>query len=172
MSPTNSNPSSLNSLQRPLQSVKTVNGSSPIHNLSRSPLAFYDRSHSWQVANNLLTSFKYAGEGVRYAFKTQRNFRVHTIIAVIAIGLSLFLQLSAIKVAVIGLTIGAVMAMELLNTAIEAIVDLSVGQAYHDLAKIAKDCAAGAVLIFALAAVLVASILILPTLMIQVQAIL
>ncbi|MGL5082915.1 MAG: diacylglycerol kinase family protein [Microcoleaceae cyanobacterium] len=172
MSPTNSNPSSLTSLQRPLPNAKAVNGSLPLHNLPRSPLAFYDRSHSWKVANNLLTSFRYAGEGVGYAFKTQRNFRVHTVIGIVAISLSVFLQLSSIKIAVIGLTIGAVMAMELLNTAIEAIVDLSVGQAYHDLAKIAKDCAAGAVLIFALTAVLVAVVLILPPLMIQVQALL
>jgi len=45
--------------------------------------------------------------------------------------------------------------MELLNTAIESVVDLTVKQSYHELAKIAKDCAAGAVLVSAMAAVLV-----------------
>ncbi|NJK37362.1 MAG: diacylglycerol kinase family protein [Oscillatoriales cyanobacterium RM2_1_1] len=139
-------------------------------NFSPSPLSFYDRSQSWDVAHNLLTSFRYAGEGVAYAFRTQRNFKIHTLIAIVAIGLSLFLHLSAVKVAIISLTIGAVMAMELLNTAIESIVDLAVGQSYHDLAKIAKDCAAGAVLIFAAAAIFVASILVLPPLFGQIQS--
>jgi diacylglycerol kinase (ATP) len=55
--------------------------------------------------------------------------------------------------------------MELLNTAIESIVDLSVKQTYHDLAKIAKDCAAGAVLTSSLAAILVAGFLLLPPLL-------
>lgn len=123
-----------------------------------------ERSQSWQVATNLVVSFQYAWTGITYAFQTQRNFRIHTVIGILAVSLSLILQLSPVKIAIIGLTIGSVMAMELLNTAIESIVDLSVGQSFHELAKIAKDCAAGAVMIFALAAVLVASILILPPL--------
>lgn len=54
--------------------------------------------------------------------------------------------------------------MELLNTALESVVDLTVKQTYHELAKIAKDCAAAAVLISALVAVLVAGVLLLPPL--------
>lgn len=57
------------------------------------------------------------------------------------------------------------MALELINTALEAVVDLTVEQSYHELAKIAKDCAAGAVLIAALTAVLVGGCLLLPPLM-------
>jgi diacylglycerol kinase (ATP) len=56
------------------------------------------------------------------------------------------------------------MVLELLNTALESVVDLTVGQSYHELAKIAKDCAAGAVLISAIAAVIVASCLLVPPL--------
>lgn len=123
-----------------------------------------DRSQSWRVATNLFVSFQYAWTGITYAFQTQRNFRIHTVIGIVAVSLSLILNLSAVKISIIGLTIGAVMAMELLNTSIESIVDLSVGQSFHELAKIAKDCAAGAVMIFALAAVLVAGVLILPPL--------
>ncbi len=122
-------------------------------------------SSSWTVASNLLVSFRYAWTGITYAYKTQRNFRIHTLIGALAIGLGFFLQLSSVKLAVIGLTIGAVMAMELLNTAIESVVDLTVGQSYHELAKIAKDCAAGAVLIFAIAALLVAMMLLIPPLL-------
>lgn len=69
------------------------------------------------------------------------------------------------EIAVIGLTSGLVLTLELLNTAIESIVDLTVKQTYHELAKIAKDCAAGAVLVSALVAVIVAAVLLLPPLL-------
>ncbi|MGK7877149.1 MAG: diacylglycerol kinase [Xenococcaceae cyanobacterium] len=122
------------------------------------------RPLAWQVAPNLLISFKYAWAGVRYAFITQRNFRIHTVIGVLAISLGVFLGITAVKMAVIVLTSALVMVLELLNTAIESVVDLTVEKSYHELAKIAKDCAAGAVLVSALAAVLVASFVLLPPL--------
>lgn len=123
------------------------------------------RNLAWQVAPNLFLSFKYAIAGVRYAFLTQRNFRIHTIIGTLAISLGLFLQITAVEMAVIALTCASVMVLELLNTAIESVVDLTVKQTYHELAKIAKDCAAGAVFISAIAAVLVASFILLPPLL-------
>lgn len=123
------------------------------------------REYAWQVATNLIVSFQYAWAGVRYAFVTQRNFRIHTLIGFCAISLAIGLKISAVGISIITLTSALVMVLELLNTALESIVDLTVGQTYHDLAKIAKDCAAGAVLISALAAVLVASFLILPPLL-------
>jgi diacylglycerol kinase (ATP) len=128
------------------------------------------RELSWQVASNLFVSFKYAWSGIVYAFQTQRNFRVHVIVGTLAICLGVFLHLSPVEMAVIGLTIGLVLVMELLNTAIESVVDLTVKQAYHELAKIAKDCAAAAVLVSALAAVLVAGILLLPPLVKLIQS--
>ena len=123
------------------------------------------RELSWQVASNLFTSFKYAWAGISYAFKTQRNFRIHLCVCVLAICLGVFLHLKAVEIAVIGITSGLVLALELLNTAIESVVDLTVKQTYHELAKIAKDCAAGAVLVSALVAVLVAAMLLLPPLL-------
>ncbi len=123
-----------------------------------------NRELSWQVAANLFISFKYAWNGVSYAFRTQRNFRLHTIIGSLGIALSIFLQLKPIEMSVIALTIGAVLAMELLNTAIESVVDLTVKQTYHELAKIAKDCAAAAVLVSAVASVVVTSFLVIPPL--------
>ena len=123
------------------------------------------RPLSWRVAPSLLISFRYAWEGVSHTFQTQRNFRIHVVVGLLAIALSIFLQLSRVEIAIIGLTIGAVLAMELLNTALESVVDLTVEQTYHDLAKTAKDCAAAAVLISALAAVMVAGSLILPALL-------
>ena len=124
---------------------------------------------TWQVATNLFVSFKYAWSGIAYAFKTQRNFRIHISIGTLAICLGIFLHISSVEIAVIGLTSGLVLVMELLNTAIESVVDLTVKQTYHELAKVAKDCAAGAVLVSALAAVLVASVLLLPPLIVAIE---
>lgn len=123
-----------------------------------------DRGLAWQIAPNLLSSFKYAWAGVSYAFTTQRNFRIHTAFAILAVSLGIGLKVSAVEMAVIVLTCCAVMVLELLNTAIESVVDLTVKQTYHDLARIAKDCAAGAVLVSAIAALLVACFIILPPL--------
>ncbi len=128
------------------------------------------RELSWHVAANLLVSFKYAGAGVYYALRTQRNFRIHLFIGALAIALGVFLHLRSIEMAVISLTSGLVLVMELLNTAIESVVDLTVKQSYHELAKVAKDCAAGAVLVSAFTAILVAGALLLPPLLTLIQA--
>src|SRR5215813_11046637 len=90
-------------------------------------------------------SFIHAWNGMIYAFQTQRNARVHLAAALAAISLGVALHLSPLEFAVIILAIVAVVGAELINTVAEAIVDL-VTDAYHPLAKIAKDVAAGAVL--------------------------
>ncbi len=143
--------------------IMPQDSASPTVHEPKKPLK-YKRELSWKIASNLATSFRYAWGGLTYAFETQRNFRIHTVIGTLAIGLGLFLQLKPVEISVIGVTIGIVLAMELLNTAIESVVDLTVGQSYHELAKIAKDCAAGAVLVSAMAAAIVASALLLPPL--------
>jgi diacylglycerol kinase (ATP) len=123
------------------------------------------RNLAWRVAPNLFLSFKYAWAGVSYAFVTQRNFRIHTVISSLAISLGIFLKIAPVEMAAIVLTCAIVLVLELINTAIESVVDLTVKQTYHELAKIAKDCAAGAVLISAIAAVLVAGFILLPPLL-------
>ncbi|MEM8612329.1 MAG: diacylglycerol kinase family protein [Cyanobacteria bacterium P01_H01_bin.105] len=120
---------------------------------------------AWQVAPNLFASFRYAWAGIVYAVRTQRNFRVHLAIGLVALSLGVLLHIKAIEAAVVAITISAVLVMELMNTALESVVDLTVGQTYHELAKIAKDCAAGAVLISAMAALLVAGFIYLPPLL-------
>ncbi|WP_072619417.1 diacylglycerol kinase [Spirulina major] len=122
------------------------------------------RPLAWQIAPNLWVSFRYAWAGVIYAFKTQRNFRIHTGIAIAAIALSLGLQISRVEMAVVALTCALVMVLELVNTALESVVDLTVEQSYHELAKVAKDCAAGAVLVAAIASIFVAGVILLPPL--------
>lgn len=132
---------------------------------SSAPVHSPNRELAWQVASSLVVSFQYAWAGITYAFRTQRNFRIHVAVGTGAITLSLLLHLAAIEIAIICLTIGAVLTMELLNTAIESVVDLTVKQNYHELAKIAKDCAAGAVLVSSIVAVMVAGSLLLPPLL-------
>ena len=128
----------------------------------------FKRDSAWQVAPTLWSSFRYAGMGLTYAFQTQRNFRIHTMLGLASITLGILLHLTMVELAVIGLTCGAVLSMELLNTALEAVVDLTVKQTYHDLAKIAKDCAAAAVLVSSIVALLVGCMLIFPKLWIVV----
>ncbi len=129
-----------------------------------------ERSQSWKVAPNLFISFKYAWAGIAYAFTTQRNFRVHTGVGVIALILCWALNVSNTEIAIICLTVGAVLVMEILNTALESLVDLTVGQTYHELAKVAKDCAAGAVLMAAIVALLIAALIFIPPLWDNLQA--
>ena len=120
------------------------------------------RTKAWRVASSIGVSFKYAAAGVTYAFHTQRNFRIHCVMGTLAISFGALLRLTGVEMAVICITSGLVLTLELLNTAIESVVDLTVGQTYHELAKIAKDCAAGAVLISAFASVLVGACLVIP----------
>jgi diacylglycerol kinase (ATP) len=126
----------------------------------------FKRDYAWQVASNLFVSFKYAWDGVSYAFITQRNFRIHVLIGLVAITSGAILRVTSVEMAVVAVTCALVMVLELLNTALESVVDLTVGQSYHQLAKTAKDCAAGAVLISAISALLVASFILVPPLLI------
>lgn len=128
-----------------------------------------ERRHAFQIAHNLGASFLYAGQGILYGLRTQRNFRIHAVATVVVLTVGIALDLPSINIAVLGLTCGAVMALELINTALEAVVDLTVKQTYHELAKIAKDCAAGAVFIAALTAVLVGICLIAPPLIAELR---
>jgi diacylglycerol kinase len=113
-----------------------------------------------------LNSFRFAGYGIRYLFRTQPNFWVHSLAAVITIGLAVWLELGRAELAILILAIGLVMACEAFNTALEAAVDLSAPR-YHDLAKVAKDTAAAGVLIAALSAALVGLVVLGPALLRQ-----
>ena len=135
-------------------------------NLQTAPKGKKDSKTAWQVAPNLFISFRYAWAGIVYAVRTQRNFRIHLAIGLVALCLGIMLHIQPLEAAVVAITVSAVLVMELMNTALESVVDLTVGQTYHELAKIAKDCAAGAVLISAIAALLVAGFIYLPPLLV------
>lgn len=111
--------------------------------------------------SGLRSSFRFAGAGVWWSLRTQRNMRIHLAISALAVLLALLLRFSARDLAVIALTITLVLALEMLNTVVEAAVDLASPQ-YHPLAKTAKDVAAGAVLVAAIGAVIVGVLLFVP----------
>ena len=123
------------------------------------------RLGAWTVAGDLPASFRYAAQGLIYGFTSQRNFRIHVVTGAVVFVLGLWLELPTAQMAVLVLTVAAVLVLELINTATEAVVDLAIGRQFHPLARIAKDCAAAAVLVAALASLLVALLLLLPPLL-------
>ncbi|SEN04612.1 diacylglycerol kinase family protein [Lihuaxuella thermophila] len=102
----------------------------------------------------VLKSFRYALEGLKFTVVTQRNMRIHFLAALGVLLLSLYLPMSKTEVLLLFVTIILVLFAELINTAVEAVVDM-VTEEYHPLAKVAKDVAAGAVLLTAGLAVIV-----------------
>ena len=100
-----------------------------------------------------LRSFGYAFAGWGYVLRTQRNTWIHAALSLAVVLVSWWLGLSALEWAIILITISMVWMAELLNTALEAVVDLASPQ-QHPLAKVGKDVGAAAVLLSALAAVL------------------
>ena len=101
-----------------------------------------------------LQSFVYAFNGLSYAIRTQRNARVHLIIALLAIGMGIWLRISPVEWGLIFVAITGVFIAEMLNTVVEACVDLAT-QKYHPLAKVAKDVAAGTVLLNAILSIII-----------------
>jgi diacylglycerol kinase (ATP) len=105
-------------------------------------------------SGRLLASFGFAWEGIRYTARTQPNWRIHVLIAVVAIGAGLVIRVQPIELAILVLTIGFVLALECMNTALEAAIDATGGPPSF-AAKCAKDAAAGGVLVGAITAVTV-----------------
>lgn len=113
---------------------------------------------SW---NRLLSSFNYASKGIRHTWKHEQNFRIHIIISVFIIIAAQLLRVPLVEQAILIVVIGAVIGMELINTALEHMVDLVV-QTYDERAKVIKDVAAGAVLLFSITAAVVGGMIFLP----------
>jgi diacylglycerol kinase (ATP) len=99
-------------------------------------------------------SFNYAFEGVIHALRTQRNLRIHFAIAAGVLVLAFFYDVTRLELIALMIAIAFVLIAEMVNSAVEATIDLST-PSFDPLAKIAKDLAAGAVLIAAINAVAV-----------------
>jgi len=118
-----------------------------------------DRNHSeWE---RLYRSFVCAISGLIYAFKRERNLPIHFVFAVFVIALGAVFHITETEWIIITCLIGGMISFELMNTAVERVVDLITDQ-YHPLAKAAKDISAASVFIFAITAVITGFVIFAP----------
>ena len=108
-----------------------------------------------------IESFGFAASGIAQAFREGRNFKVQLCFAVLAVILGFAFAIDTVEWCAIVLCIALVLGGECVNTSIEAVVDIASPE-YNELAKRAKDCAAGAVLISSIISVVVAALVFLP----------
>ena len=114
--------------------------------------------------HSIVDAFRCAVRGVMRTFAGQRNLRVQVGIGALVVLLGLLLGLGATEWAILALCISGVLVAELVNTAVEATVDL-VSPHYSELARVAKDAAAGAALVAAASSVVVGLLIFIPRLL-------
>ncbi len=119
--------------------------------MNQSPFPGDPQSSAW---SKFIASFVYAFRGLWYALRTQRNAKVHVIIAILAIVMGIALRISTVEFAIVFVAITGVFMAELFNTVFELCVDLASPE-YHPLAKVAKDMAAGGVLLSAMLSIVI-----------------
>ncbi|HAE43722.1 MAG TPA: diacylglycerol kinase [Clostridiales bacterium] len=108
--------------------------------------------------DKIVNSFKYASRGILYVYKTQRNFRIQLLILLLAILIGLLLNISSAHWVMLLIVSCLVLTLEIINTAVENIVDMITDE-YHESAEKAKDAAAGAVLLASFFSVAIGSII-------------
>ncbi len=113
--------------------------------------------------SGLVRSFGFAFQGLFYVIRTQRNMRIHLLAGLLVILAAFFFKVSAGEWAALLAIMALIYALEMVNTVIEAVVDLITPE-FHPLAKIAKDVAAGSVLMASIMAVGIGIIVFLPRL--------
>ena len=106
-------------------------------------------------------SFPYAIEGIMYAFRHDQNLRIHFLAAIFVIIASIFFKVSAFEMGILGVMILLVICAEIINSAIEKMVDLITTE-HRKEAKIAKDVSAGMVLLTAIGSVIVGVLIFVP----------
>ena len=126
--------------------------------MSQSPFPGGPQSSAWP---KFIASFVYAFRGLWYALRTQRNAKVHVIIAILAIVMGIALRISTVEFAIVFVAITGVFIAEMFNTVFEICVNLA-SPDYNPLAKIAKDVAAGAVLLNAILSIVIGLLVFVP----------
>jgi diacylglycerol kinase (ATP) len=109
---------------------------------------------------NIIESFNNAFQGVWYTIVKERNMKIHLCAGILVILTAIWLKVSRIEMTVLCLTIAMVICFELINTAVEVLVDIIV-DVYHPKAKIIKDVSAGAVFISAIFSMVIGSLILL-----------
>lgn len=128
-------------------------------------LCLKDKTKSWVHLvlkdNRKSIGFKYAWNGIISVVRSERNFRIHLLVAIIAITAGLVMQLNQIEWLFIVVAIGSVLVTECVNSAIEKMLDYLKPE-IHPKAKVVKDLSAGAVLLCAIMAVVIGLIVFIP----------
>ncbi len=109
----------------------------------------------------IINSFKYAIEGIIASFKSERNMKIHVLATIIVVILGLILKINIVEWCFCIISIVLVISAELLNTAIENIVDM-ISPEKNEKAKLIKDISAGAVLVLAIGAFIIGMIIFIP----------
>lgn len=113
-------------------------------------------------------SFLYAGNGIKYCFKHELNFRIDLLATIVVIVMGFFFNISITEwLFVIGCCM-LVLAMEMLNTALEKICNI-ISEEFHPLIKFVKDVAAGAVLVCAIGSALIGALIFIPKIIHQIK---
>jgi diacylglycerol kinase len=120
-------------------------------------------AHSFAVSHNRVVSLGYALAGWLYMLRWQKNTRLQAVASIAVLALALWLQVGRLELALLVLTITIVWMAEFINAAVEAVVNLA-SPDYHDMAKVAKDVAAAAVLLGVVASVIIGLLVLLPPL--------
>lgn len=108
-----------------------------------------------------IRSFKFSLEGLKYAYKYEQSMLIHVIATIAVIAANIFFKVTGTQWLITLLSIGMVLSAELINTAIEAVVDL-VTLEIHPLAKIAKDCGSAATFVLACMAAAIGFVVYIP----------
>jgi diacylglycerol kinase len=115
----------------------------------------------FEKTRSLLGSFKNAGRGAVEIFRSQRNFRLQLLLFGITLIAGFFFNISGLEWLIVILVGGMVLTLEIINTALESVVDL-VTEEYKELARRIKDVSAGAVLVSSLIAIAIGLIIFIP----------
>jgi diacylglycerol kinase len=108
-----------------------------------------------------IRSFKYAFEGINYALNNDQNLVIHFIVALLVITISVLLRVTPYEMGLLGLTILVVISAEMVNSAIEKMVDL-ITKEHRAEAKIAKDVSSGMVLLTTIGSVIIGVLIFFP----------
>lgn len=115
----------------------------------------------YQGNKRSIMGLKHAINGIKYAIRSENNMKIHFVILLIVIALGVTFRISGVEWMLLSLTIGSVLICELLNTAVEDLLDYLAPEIHPTVGKI-KDLTAGAVLIAALVSISVGSLVFIP----------
>ena len=151
---------------RKLEEKNRENKDKETKKTKKSIFSFFHKKdrYNWDIMKErardkrLVDSFNFAIDGMISALRNEKHMKVHILAAIVIVILAILINASKVEILVISLSVCFVIITELINTAVEALVDL-VSPERHPLAKLAKDVAAGAVLVAAINAVCVGYLL-------------